>query len=49
MLIPDFDHKACTHLDSKTASVDIIPKEKVVCLRQVAANFEYLHKVILAN
>lgn len=49
MLIPDFNHKACAYLDSKTASVDIIPKEKIVCLRQPAANFEYLHKVILGN
>jgi len=49
MSIPDFDHKPCTDLDSKTASVDIIAKEKVVCFRQLAANFKYLHKVILGK
>jgi hypothetical protein len=47
MSIPDFHHKLCAYLDSKTAPVDIIPKEQVVCLRQLAANFKYLHKVIL--
>jgi len=49
MSIPDFYHKPCAYLDSKTAPVDIIPKEQVVCLRQLATNFKYLHEVILGN
>jgi hypothetical protein len=35
------------HLDSKTSSVNIIPKEKVVCFIQIPTDFKYLHKIIL--
>jgi hypothetical protein len=42
-----FKHKLRTYLDSEATSVNIIPKEKVVCLRQVATNFKNLHEVIL--
>jgi hypothetical protein len=37
------------HLNSKTSSVNIIPKEKVVCVIKIPTNFKYLHKVILRD
>ena len=35
------------YLDSKTTPVNVIAKEEVVCVGQLATNFKYLHEVIL--
>ena len=36
-----------THFDSEIAAVNVVPEKEIACLRERAADVEYLHQVVL--